>query len=234
MQSKQRILIIIPAYNEEDSIVQTVQAVVDAGYDYVVVNDGSTDSTLELCLSNEINVIDLPINLGIGGAVQTGHKYAKLKGYDIDIQFDGDGQHDISYVDALVDCVEQGDDLAIGSRFLDSSSSGFKSTLMRRAGSSWLSRLIRLITGLKVTDPTSGFRACGKDAISLFCELYPTDYPEPESIVEAVKQGLKIGEIPVSMNARTGGASSIGALSAAYYMIKVTLSIMITGLKKRK
>lgn len=235
MQSNNhKALIIIPAYNEEDSILNTVREVSEAGYDYIVINDGSTDSTLDLCITNDINVLDLPINLGIGGAVQAGHKYARQKGYDVDIQFDGDGQHDVAYVGALLDGIAKGNDLVIGSRFLNPSSSEFKSTFMRRAGSSWLSALIRLVTGHKVTDPTSGFRACSKRTIDLFCHSYPIDYPEPESIVEAEKNDLKVSEVPVSMNERTGGTSSIGALSAAYYMVKVTLSIIITGFKRKK
>lgn len=232
-QRDPRVLLIIPAYNEEDSILQTVQEVEKAGYDYVVVNDGSTDSTLSLCRANGVRIIDLPINLGIGGAVQTGHKYAQANDYDIDIQFDGDGQHDIAYVDALVKAIQEGNDLAIGSRFLDSSSSEFKSTFMRRAGIVWLSKLIKLVCGIKVNDPTSGFRASGRRAIDLFCKSYPIDYPEPESIVEANKSGLQIAETAVSMNERQGGTSSINMLAAAYYMIKVTLSILITGLRKR-
>ena len=138
MVSKSRVLVIIPAYNEEDNIVATVQSVVDCGYDYVVVNDGSTDDTLQICKDNGINVLDLPQNLGIGGAVQAGHKYAQRFGYDIDVQVDGDGQHDPSYIPHLIKEIANGSDLVIGSRFLEKTD-GFQSTFMRRLGIKWLS-----------------------------------------------------------------------------------------------
>lgn len=227
-----RVLLIIPAYNEAEAIVRTVQSVADAGYDYVVINDGSTDDTLALCRNNGLNVVDLPQNLGIGGAVQAGHKYAQRNGYDIDIQFDGDGQHDASFLDALVDAVESGNDLVIGSRFLRETD-GFKSTWLRRVGKTWLSGVIRLVSGKSISDPTSGFRACGKRAIDLFCRSYPTDYPEPESIVSALRDGLSVTEIPVAMRERQGGKSSIGALSSVYYMVKVTLAICVAAVSKK-
>ncbi len=227
-------LIIIPAYNEEANIVATVYGVIEAGYDYVVINDGSTDNTRELCRRHGFNLLDLSNNLGIGGAVQVGHKYAYEHGYDVDVQFDGDGQHDVSYVPALVEGIEDGADLIIGSRFLEKGSSNFKSTFMRRAGITWFSALIKVLTGEKVTDPTSGFRACSRRAIGLFCRSYPIDYPEPESIVEACLQNLAIKELPVSMNERTGGVSSIGVVKSAYYMVKVTLAILIVALKPKQ
>lgn len=233
MQDTSRILVIIPAYNEAANIFQVAATVKNAGYDYIIVNDGSTDDTLSICRKHDLNVLDLSVNLGIGGAVQAGHRYAQLYNYDIDIQFDGDGQHDITYIAALVNGVESGADLVIGSRFLDVHSSEFKSTFLRRIGINWLSTLIQLISHQRITDPTSGFRACNKRAINLFCQSYPTDYPEPESIVDAARLGLQISEVPVSMNERQGGASSIGRLSSVYYMIKVTLAILITGLFKK-
>lgn len=228
-----RVLVIIPAYNESESILATVRDVVSHGYDYVVINDGSRDDTLAVCRSNGINVVDLPQNLGIGGAVQCGHKYAKQYGYDIDIQVDGDGQHNPSYIPKLVEQIVSGSDLAIGSRFI-SDQGGFKSTFMRRVGIVWLSKSLRLLTGCRVTDPTSGFRACGPKAIDLFCASYPVDYPEPESIATAVHRGLSISEVAVSMRERQGGSSSIGGLSSVYYMIKVTLAIVIASLGGRK
>lgn len=232
MQMTQKPLIIIPAYNEQDNIVATVKAVADAGYDYVVINDGSTDETLQACIDSGLNVVDLGCNLGIGGAVQTGHKYAQAHGYEIDIQFDGDGQHDARFIPALIEAVDQGVDLVVGSRFVDRGSSAFKSTALRRAGIKWLSVLIKGITGNEVKDPTSGFRACGPKAIKLYCDQYPSDYPEPESLVTASKSGCTIKEIPVSMNERQGGASSISPLRSVYYMIKVTLAILISGFTK--
>lgn len=221
-----RVLVIVPAYNEQDCIVETVRRIKETGYDYVVVNDGSRDNTLKLCRENGINVLDLPQNLGIGGAVQAGHKYAQHYGYDIDVQVDGDGQHDPSYIPQLVKMIEDGADLAIGSRFVEETD-GFQSTWLRRVGITWLSGLLKLLTGKIVTDPTSGFRASGRRAIELFCENYPMDYPEPESIALALENGLSLSETPVNMLERQGGSSSIGGFSSVYYMIKVTLAIIL-------
>lgn len=228
-----RVLVIIPAYNEQDCILQTVHTIEECGYDYVVVNDGSKDATLSICRDNGINVLDLPQNLGIGGAVQAGHKYAQRFGYDIDVQVDGDGQHDPSYIPALVSLIQQGADLAIGSRFLEVTD-GFQSTFMRRVGIKWLSWWIKLFTGKVVTDPTSGFRACNRRAIELFCKSYPDDYPEPESISLAMKLGLDVREASVQMLERQGGTSSIGGFSSIYYMIKVSLAIWLTCWSHKK
>ncbi len=227
-----KVLIVIPAYNEADNILNTVSGVVAHGYDYIVVNDGSRDTTLDVCRSNGLNVLDLPMNLGIGGAVQAGHKYAQRFGYDIDIQLDGDGQHDPAYLDALVHEVVSGADLVIGSRFLEKTD-GFQSTFMRRVGITWLSAILKLCTGRHVSDPTSGFRACGRRAIDLFCASYPVDYPEPESIAVAIKSGLSVKEVSVEMRERQGGTSSIGGLSSVYYMIKVSLAILIASVSRR-
>ena len=230
---RSRVLVVIPAYNEQESILSTVEKIRSCGYDYVVVNDGSRDDTLRLCRENDINALDLPQNLGIGGAVQAGHKYAQRYGYDIDIQVDGDGQHDPSYIPDLVRLVEDGADLAIGSRFLEKTD-GFQSTFMRRVGITWLSFLLRLFTGRRITDPTSGFRACGRRAIDLFCDSYPIDYPEPESIAHAIRRGLSVRETSVLMRERQGGVSSIGGLSTVYFMIKVSLAIWVACWSSRK
>ena len=227
-----KVLVVIPAYNEAQNIVSTVKTVTDQGYDYVVVNDGSTDNTLQVCRENGLNVLDLPQNLGIGGAVQAGHKYAQRFGYDVDIQVDGDGQHDPSYIPLLVEQIEAGADLVIGSRFLVQTD-GFQSTFMRRVGITWLSFVINAVSGRKITDPTSGFRASGRRAIDLFCKYYPIDYPEPDSIVSAIKNGLDVREVSVLMRERQGGTSSIGGFKSIYYMIKVTLAILIAGASKR-
>lgn len=232
MLTDPRVLVIVPAYNEEANIESTVRSVVDAGYDYVVINDGSKDSTLNVCKSNGINVLDLPQNLGIGGAVQAGHKYARRYGYDIDVQVDGDGQHDPKYIPMLVEEISSGADLVIGSRFL-APLDGFKSTRLRRMGIKWLSFWLNLFTGRIITDPTSGFRASGPKAIDLFCENYPDDYPEPESIATLLKVGLTVSEVPVKMHERQGGVSSIGGLSSIYYMVKVSLAISIACLARR-
>lgn len=222
---KMKTLLIVPAYNEAKNIVAVVRGITEAGYDYVVINDGSIDDTQQVCADSNINVVNLSCNLGIGGAVQTGHRYAKQHGYDVDVQFDGDGQHDVAYVTALLKEIEKGADLVVGSRFV-SSTDGFQSTGMRRLGIRWLKHLIRRCSGLTITDSTSGFRASGRRAIDLFCGYYPSDYPEPESIVYAHSAGLTVREVPVVMHERQGGQSSIGTLSGAYYMIKVSLAIL--------
>jgi glycosyltransferase involved in cell wall biosynthesis len=227
-----RTLVVIPAYNEAESIVRIVESVIQAGYDYVVINDGSTDDTLAICRSHGINVINLEENLGIGGAVQTGHRYAREHDYDVDIQFDGDGQHDTASIPVLLAHIEKGVNLVVGSRFIEKTD-GFRSSLMRRIGIKWLSFLIKLITGQKIYDVTSGFRVCDRKTIELYCHNYPVDYPEPESIVMAIKQGLTVVEAPAIMHERQGGKSSIRIFSSVYYMVKVTLAILITGVLTR-
>lgn len=225
-------LIIIPAYNEEKNIVRVIANIKEhlPEYDYVIINDGSKDDTLKICKENNFNVIDLPVNLGIGGAVQTGYKYAFLNGYDFAIQIDGDGQHNSDEVERLLEyLIESKSNLVIGSRFIKNQ--GFQSTFFRRVGINYFSRLIKLLTGKLVTDPTSGFRMCDKKVIELFAKNYPTDYPEPESIVTIIKKGLNVNEIDVLMNEREGGVSSIGGVKAVYYMVKVTLAIIVSGFK---
>lgn len=228
-----KVLVVVPAYNESDSIKSVVSSLMEAGYDYVVVNDGSADDTAAICRREGFNLLDLKENLGIGGAIQAGHKYAFANGYDVDIQFDGDGQHDVESIPRLLGLIEEGADLAIGSRFLEPCD-GFKSTFMRRVGIKWLSAVIRAVSGLRVTDPTSGFRATGHRALLQFCDDYPADYPEPESIVAAKKKGLSVSEVQVTMHERQGGESSIKALSSIYYMVKVTLAIVLVGLGRSR
>lgn len=228
-------LIIIPAYNEEASILSTVQNLKNTNpkVDYIIINDGSKDDTQKICIENDLNYVDLPNNLGIGGAVQTGYKYAQKYDYDVAIQFDGDGQHDPKYIDELVDEIKKGSNLAIGSRYVGNKSE-FQSTFMRRLGKNILSGLIKLTTGKIIHDPTSGYRAADKNVIALFAKKYPVDYPEPDTIVEVIKKGYKISEIPVSMNPRHGGKSSISAIKSIYYMIKVSLSIILTAFNTKK
>jgi len=235
-----KVLMIIPAYNESKSIVNTVNSIKNTKLkkdtlDYVVINDGSKDNTKQVCTENNINFIDLPMNLGIGGAVQTGYKYALYNDYDIAIQFDGDGQHDASYIEALVDEIKKGNDIAIGSRFV-AELSEFKSSAVRRVGINFLSRLIKFCTKKRIYDPTSGFRACNKTIIEEFANEYPTDYPEPDTIVSIIKKGYKVSEIPVKMNERKEGTSSLNAniFKPMYYMIKVSLAIIIASLSTKK
>lgn len=225
-------LLIVPAYNEGESILKVAETIRQAGYEFVVINDGSTDDTLQVCKLNDIPVINLGTNLGIGGAVQTGHMYALERGYDIDIQFDGDGQHDISSVPEIVAAVQNGANLVIGSRFISKDNTNFQSTGLRRLGIKWLSAVIKFVTGKRIYDVTSGFRACDRSTIELFSKEYPTDYPEPESIVSAIKHHLTVAEVPAKMNERQGGTSSIRAFSSMYYMIKVSLAILIQGVTR--
>ena len=222
-------LVIIPAYNEESGIVRAVSEIrkLAPDYDYLVINDCSTDSTLEVCRKNGFHVVTLPINLGIGGAVQTGYRYAWNKGYDIAVQMDGDAQHDASYLKAMETAFLEGScDMVIGSRYIEKE--GFQSSSLRRVGIQWFSWLIRLLFGQKITDPTSGMRMCGRKAMELFVKDYPRDYPEPETLCRLLRHRLKVQEIPVVMREREGGISSIATMKAAgYYMIKVTLAVLI-------
>ena len=200
-------------------------------YDVIVVNDGSKDRTEEILTENNINHIKLIQNLGIGGAVQTGYKYAFYNNYDVAIQFDGDGQHDEKYIDKLINEIEKGNDFVIGSRFIGSLSK-FKSSGTRRIGIKTISLLIKICTGVKIYDPTSGFRAANKDVIKLFSSNYPTEYPEPESSVNLIRKRYKIKEIPVEMHERQFGISSIKPLKSIYYMFSVCIAIIITGIWK--
>lgn len=231
---KEKILLIIPAYNEEENILRVCKEIDKkrTDIDYVVINDGSKDGTLKILQENNINHINLIHNLGIGGAVQTGYKYAYEKGYDIAIQYDGDGQHDVSYVEKICEPLIKGEaNMCIGTRYLDKTSSEFQSTFMRRLGKNIISFIIRICCHKKITDPTSGFRAADKKIIEQFANQYPTEYPEPESVVNVLKNKYKIVEKPVSMREREGGKSSIGALKSIDYMIKVSLAILVDSLR---
>ncbi len=228
-------LIIIPAYNESENILNTVKVIQEDApdFDYVVINDCSKDNTLQLLVKNHINHVNLPVNLGIGGAVQTGYKYALENNYDVAVQVDGDGQHDPKYLKVLVNALEKNDaDMVIGSRFINNE--GFQSTFMRRVGIVYFTKLIHLLTGKTITDPTSGFRMCNRRVIELFSKDYPRDYPEPESIVALLKRNMDVMEVPVQMKERQGGVSSINASKSVYYMIKVSLAILIENLRKYK
>lgn len=227
-------LCIVPAYNEQDSIMGAVNDIRSQGFDLVVINDGSTDNTLNILKDNHVPYIDLFMNLGIGGAVQTGLLYAKEHGYDVAVQVDGDGQHDASYIRKLLAPIECGEvDIVVGSRYIGDESD-FKSSFMRRFGIKILSLALKISSGKRIYDVTSGFRAMDSKAIDLFCEYYPSDYPEPESLAYAINAGLKVGEVAVSMRERQGGSSSISGLKPVYYMSKVTLATLIGGLKGRR
>lgn len=231
MSEEKKVLIIIPAYNEEENIGRVVRQMIDRApqYDYLVVNDGSNDSTIDICRRENFSYLDLPINMGIGGAVQAGYVYAEKKGYDIAVQMDGDGQHDIAYLDRLLDPILKNEaDIAIGSRFIEKE--GFQSTAGRRMGINILSGLIWITTGKKIMDVTSGYRAVNRRFITIYSKDYPADYPEPEAIVAAIMHRGRIKEVPVKMHAREGGTSSITLKKSVYYMIKVSLAILICRL----
>lgn len=225
---QKKVLLIIPAYNEAENIEKVINHIIEdyPRYDYVIINDGSKDKTEEICMKNHYNLISLPLNLGIGGAVQTGYRYALKNHYDIAVQIDGDGQHDIAYVEKLIDPIIKGEaDVTIGSRFINKE--GFQSSKSRRTGIMFLSSLIYITCFKKVKDVTSGFRAVNEKFIKIYAENYPNDYPEPEAIVAAIMHRGKIKEVPVIMKERIGGNSSINLKRSVYYMIKVTLAIIV-------
>ena len=237
---KDKVLFIIPAYNEEESILKTCNQIFDynkknkTNYDIVVINDGSKDNTEKILLENKINHIRLINNLGIGGAVQTGYKYALEKDYDYAIQFDGDGQHNVAYAEKILEPLRKKEaDMCIGSRFIEEIDT-FKSSRARRMGIKIISFFIKLTTGKKIYDTTSGMRAINKELIKKFACDYPTEYPEPVSTTDILKNGYKVTEVAVEMNERECGVSSIRAWKNAYYMINVVLSILITGVGGKK
>lgn len=234
MKKNPKVLLIIPAYNEEKNILTVYKNICDYNkkaktkLDVVFINDGSVDATEKILCENNINHIRLIQNLGIGGAVQTGYKYALYNDYDIAIQFDGDGQHNVNYVEALIKPIlEENIDMTIGSRFIDSSSSEFKSSFLRRVGIKLISSCIHFKTRVRIYDTTSGFRASNKNAIAMFAIHYPLEYPEPISSVDVILSGMKIKEVPVSMNERLAGKSSINSWKNIYYMVNVVLSILL-------
>ena len=230
-----KVLVIIPAYNEEKSILKTCKSVMKYKYDFVVINDGSKDKTEEILKENNLNHICLINNLGIGGAVQTGYLYAKYHNYDMAIQLDGDGQHNPKYIKDLVDHMnESNTDMVIGSRFINKKSSGFKSSASRRLGIKVISLFIKLCTGKKLYDTTSGMRLINKKLIDEFANNYPIEYPEPVSTAAILKKGYKVEEIPVEMEERSGGVSSIRAWKNIYYMINVCLSILLIKFRRNK
>lgn len=226
-------LVIIPAYNEEESIKKVVESVYMQNIkncDVLVVNDGSKDKTYQEAKKTKAIVIDAPNNLGIGGAVQTGYLYAKKYGYDIAIQLDGDGQHDPKYIKDLIKEILDGNDLVIGSRFVEKTK--YEQTFFRMLGINMISAVTKLMTGFKIYDTTSGYRAVNRNIIEEFSENYPYDYPEPCTNMYMVKKEYKIREIPVEMKKRETGVSSISPLQSVIYMFKVILYILLMGIKE--
>ncbi len=227
-----RILVIVPAYNEQMSIAKVATSIsaADSAYDTVVVNDCSTDKTEQVLLESGISHLCLPVNLGIGGAMQTGYKYARDNGYDFAVQVDGDGQHEPKEIKRLVQAQQEtGANLVIGSRFMGERS--FRSSFARRIGINIFALTSYLLTGQKITDATSGFRLADRKVIELYTKYYPSDYPEPEVIVYLKNHGLKVSETPVKMHERQGGKSSITPLKSVYYMVKVISSMLMQKLR---
>ena len=228
-----KILIVIPAYNEEGNIGGVLDRILaETDYrDILVVNDGSGDGTSRAARERGVRVLDLPYNLGIGAAVQTGYKYARRRGYDYVVRLDADGQHEVTQLaEVLAPVIAGTADMVIGSRVL--SEFPYRPSLPRRLGMRMLSSFVSRLVGKRVTDSTSGFRAVNKDVISVFAAAYPDDYPEVESIILLHRLGFGIEEVGVRMMKRGEGASSITALRSVYYMIKVVFAVMIELLRK--
>jgi len=228
-----RIAAIVPAYNEEEAIafvVNDINALAESQQlliDVIVVNDCSKDSTVDVISKLKCIALNLPINLGIGGAVQTGFKYALKNDYDYAIQIDGDGQHPASEIPKIVNAaINNNFDVVIGSRFI--SNEGFQSSAFRRMGINYFKWLNRLLVGTVVNDSTSGFRLINRKVLEIVAEYYPDEYPEPEAIIMYSLHNFKIGEVSVTMKERQGGVSSIGTFASVYYMFKVTLAIIFT------
>lgn len=225
------VLVIIPAYNEETSIGAVIRDVQNHApeADILVVNDGSSDRTESCAREAGAKVLTLPYNVGIGGGMQTGYLYAKQMGYDVAVQMDADGQHPAGELHKLMAGIAE-QDLVIGSRFLGAAT--FRSSTVRRMGIAFFSRLVSWVTGERFTDTTSGFRAAGRKVIELYAQYYPADYPEVESIVYLKRQGCRIAEVPVVMRPRMAGRSSITPWRSAYYMVKVTLSVLMSAIRR--
>jgi hypothetical protein len=226
-------LVVVPAYNEEGAIEGVVRDLRDhfPEGDILVVNDGSKDRTPDIARSMGVAVIDLPYNVGIGGAMQTGFMFGLAEGYETVIQFDGDGQHNAEEIPIILGPYLDGRaDLVVGSRFLHET--GFTPSVPRRLGSKILSFIVSTLVRKRITDTTSGFRVYGRKALDFFASFYPEDYPEVETLILAHKKGLRIEEVPVRMSPRIAGKSSITVPKAVYYMIKVVLAISIDLLKK--
>jgi glycosyltransferase involved in cell wall biosynthesis len=219
---------IVPAFNEEGSVGRVIDEIraFDPDFDVVVVDDGSRDRTAAVAAARDAHVVRLPFNLGIGGAVQTGFRFAHEHGFELAVRVDGDGQHDPAQLSALLEPVLAGEaDIAVGSRF--AAAGGYRSTRPRRLGIGILAGTVSALVGQRVTDPTSGFQALNRHGIALFAADYPHDYPEVEATVMLFKHRLRLKEVPVAMRERAAGRSSIGAIRAVYYMVKVLLAIFI-------
>jgi len=227
-------MILIPAYNEQETIGRVVKEAraTAGGAEVVVVNDGSTDETALRAGPAGATVLNLPANLGVGGAVQCGYIYALRRGFKRVVRIDADGQHDAGDIPRLLEALDRsGADLVIGSRFLERTP--YRSTLPRRVGIHFFSHVLRLLTGVRVSDPTSGFRALNQRVLGLFARFYPVDFPEVESILIAARAGLRVAGVPVRMSPRRHGLSSIGGFGSLFYMLKVSLALVTEMLRPR-
>lgn len=227
-----RFLAIVPAYNEGESIARTVEEIrrYASDFDVLVIDDGSTDRTAANAAAASAGVLRLPFNVGIGGAMQSGYIYALEQGYEVAVQVGGDGQHDPRYIHLFLSQLEEepGLNMVTGSRFLEPEDGGDRSSAPRRAGIRIFARVVSLVTGKQVTDPTSGFRMIDRLGIELFARDYPQDYPEVEAIMLMHAHRLRSREVPVRMRPRTSGVSSISSAQPIYYVVKVLLAIFVT------
>ena len=231
--AEKRRLAIVPALNEEDSVARVIDELraFDPGLDVVVVDDGSVDRTAAIAREKGAYVLKLPFNLGIGGAMQTGFRFAFERGYDLAVQIDGDGQHDPSELPKILrPLLDDEADIVVGSRF--TGDGAFRSSFSRRIGIRIFAWTVSAVVRQKVTDTTSGFRAVNRQGIRLFAADYPHDYPEVEATVMVVKHRLRLKEVPVTMRERAGGVSSINAWGSIYYMAKVLLGILVSIFRK--
>jgi len=234
MSETEKIIVVIPAYNEEANLPSVLKRAAEAlpGADLLVINDGSRDRTSRVARSHGARVVDLPFNLGIGAAVETGYKYAYHHGYDLVVRVDGDGQHTPEEIPALLEPIRAGElDFAVGSRFLGKGDAIGSTTLPRRMGIRIFSRFVTSLVGKPFTDPTSGFRAFNRRTLHAFMAEYPVEFPEVETIFYLHRKGLRIGEVSVSMSPRPSGKSSINFWSAVYYMYKVTFALLILTIR---
>lgn len=221
---EKELLIIIPAYNEEENIERVVETILNeySQYDYVVVNDGSRDETANICKKNGYELLDLPVNLGLAGAFQAGMKYAYEKGYLYAIQFDADGQHRPEYIKSMLSQIREGYDIVIGSRFVNRK----KSNSMRMIGSKMITIAIRMTTGIRIADPTSGMRMFSRPMIKEFAKSLNYG-PEPDTISYLIKNGASVSEVQVSMDERIFGESYLNFINSGKYMVKMLISIFV-------
>jgi hypothetical protein len=231
---QQRLIAIVPAWNESGAIGKVVDEIkeFDSAIDVVVIDDCSTDDTAEVAGSHGATVLRLPFNVGIGGAVQTGFRYALEEGYEIAVRLDGDGQHAASEIPRILGPVDAGDaDLVIGSRFVDPDGT-YRPPFARRIGIGVFARLVSILGGQRVTDTTSGFVALDRAGIELFAREFPHDYPEVEATLVALRSGLRVTQVQVDMRERTTGSSSITFVRSLYYIIKVMLALLVASVRR--